>query len=78
MEKTRTTIWIDPTIHRQLKILAAKMGKPLGDVIGILFHYHGILKAVKEPAVKELLGAALEQAKLWAEEDKTPDDEWTN
>jgi hypothetical protein len=81
---TRITVWLAPEVHRQLKILAAKHGRRIGDVIAGLFRFsqadvEGYCRAIGiDPQAWELIAGVMEQLFTDSmERFGQPDDEWT-
>ena len=62
MTKKRTSIWIDPCVLRELKVMGARRGQPIGDVIAALVKFADMDRLATDEAFRTCFGELLDIA----------------
>ncbi|UFN48906.1 hypothetical protein LPC08_23395 [Roseomonas sp. OT10] len=60
--KKRTTIWIDPPVLKQLKLMGVDRSQPIGNVIEALVDFAGMGDLIKDETFRRRWNALLETA----------------
>jgi hypothetical protein len=61
-EKKRTTVWIDPPVLKELKLLGVLHEQPIGNVIEALVDFSKSAEFVSDPKFRKTFAALLEMA----------------
>ena len=62
MTKKRTSIWIDPAVLRQLKMLGVQYDQPVGNVIEALVDFAGSAQGIADEAFQRRFKALFDTA----------------